>query len=77
VRIDVEKKEYITIVEKGKITNVSVVKYVFTKRKTQTREPNIDIRDNMWIVVLACGGPVKGSPIKIVGDSNNNFALFI
>jgi len=47
VRIDVEKKEYITIVEKGKITNVSVVKYVFTKRKTQTREPNIDIRDDM------------------------------
>jgi len=43
VRIDIEKKEYITIVKERKATNVSVVKDVFSKRKMQTGQPNTDI----------------------------------
>lgn len=76
VRIDIEKKEYITIVKERKATNVSVVKDVFSKRKMQTGQPNIDIWDNTCIVIYIWEEPGKNDPIGVIGDTYNDFALF-
>ena len=53
VGIDIQNIITNTVVEKGYETNVAMIKNVFTKKKTQRRKANINVRDNSWKVIGA------------------------
>jgi len=52
IRVNINHEEDRTVIEKEEITNVFVIKNVFSERKFHIRESNIDIGNNMGIIII-------------------------
>jgi len=75
--IYIEHKANVAIIEKGKIVNVFVVKYIFLPRKVQMREMWIDIYNDMRIVIVVILWSKECDPVRMIQSTYNVNFFFI
>ena len=78
-RIGVNVQNIMTnvIISKRNNVNVTMIKNVFTKKKTKRFETNINIGNDSWRVVTVCRKSCKYNPIGVVTSTHKRFALAI
>jgi len=77
IRINVQNIVTNVINSKRNDVNITMIKNVFTKKKTKRFEMNIDIGNDSWRVVTVCRKSCKHNPIGVVTSTHKRFALAI
>jgi len=75
IRINVKKKENFSIIEKEATTNVSMIENIFSKRKLQTSQTDIDEQNNMRVIIVIRRVSGKSDPIWMIWSSYDYFTF--
>ena len=69
IRINVDKKENRAIIGKRDTQNISMIKNIIIKKKTQRENTNVNVCNNSWRVIVPWKRLRKCYPVRIIRNS--------